>query len=263
MLQLIIPAYNEEERLPGTLAELHSHLCGSRRSGLSVEILVVDNASDDGTARVAHAAHTAELPVRVLHCATRGKGAAVRAGILASDAHVVGFMDADGATAMDAIDHAVALLSRGTDIAVGSRAVDGSVTMARHSWLRDNGATVYRNLAERIVPGVLDTQCGFKLMRGDLGRRLFSQVRTQGFSFDVELLARARIDGAAITEFPVTWVDVPGSTFHPARHGFGSFRDLAAIAWRLRSASQAAPVIELKPVSAVPSIAMLDTAAEL
>lgn len=269
MLQLIIPAYNEEQRLPITLRELRGYVLGARGSGLQVEVLVVDNASDDATARVARAADSAELPIRVINCLTRGKGAAVRAGVLASDAEVIGFMDADGATAMEALDQAVEILAGGVDVAVGSRAVDGSVTMTRHSWLRDHGATVYRRLAERIVPGVLDTQCGFKVMRGDLGRRLFWQLRTHGFSFDVELLARARIAGAVIAEFPVTWVDVPGSTFSPTRHGFGSFRDLATIAWGLRSARSVAPVIELRPTRSVPTppavhtIALLDAAAEL
>ena len=245
MLQLIIPAYNEEHRLPGTLRDLREHITRRGWMPLQVEVIVVDNASTDATAEVARLADSVAMPVRVVHCAQRGKGAAVRAGIAASDAELVGFMDADGATGLDALDEAWRRITLGAEVAIASRAVPGAQTMARHSWLRARGAQVYRTLAGRIVPGVSDTQCGFKLMTGRLARRVFSRMRTDGFSFDVELLARMRLEGAAISEFPVTWVDVPGSTFDPARHGIDSFRELATIAWLLRGARRTHGVTRL------------------
>ena len=82
--------------------------------------------------------------------------------------------------------------------------------------MRERGARTYRSLHRPLVPGVADTQCGFKLIDGDLARRVFADLRTTGFSFDVEMLARAQALGARIDEFPVTWTDVPGSTFVPA-----------------------------------------------
>ena len=240
MLQLVIPAYNEQARLPRTLRLLRRHVRDPRTLAPPVEVVVVDNASTDGTADVARAADSPALPVRVVRCPVPGKGAAVRAGIAATDAPLVGFMDADGATRLDALDEACRRLALGADVAIASRGAEGARTEARHSWLRECGARGYRACTALIVPGIVDTQCGFKVMAGALGRSVFAELRTTGFSFDVELLARARAAGARIEEFPATWTDVPGSTFHPVRHGAGSFADLARIAWHVRRVRPAA-----------------------
>lgn len=257
MLQLIVPALNEEQRLPRTLRALRAYVADQTRIPGRVEVLVVDNGSTDATAQVARDADSPLLPVRVLTCTERGKGAAVRAGVLASDAALVGFMDADGATDLAALDEAWRWVALGADLAVGSRSIDGSVTMARHSRVRDLGARLYRTLAGRIVTGIGDTQCGFKLMNGDHARSLFAEMSTVGFSFDVELLARAQRAGLSIHEFPVHWTDVPGSTFDPARHGAASFRDLAGIAWRLRAGARATAatghVVPLHPTALRPT----------
>lgn len=242
MLQLVIPAYNEQARLPRTLRELRRHVRAGRLLPRPVEVIVVDNASVDDTAAAARAVDSAAMRVRVIDCPVPGKGAAVRAGILATDAPVVGFMDADGATRLDALEEACRRLALGADLAIGSRGAEGAHTATRHSWLRERGAQTYRACTDRIVPGIADTQCGFKLMSGDLGRGIFADLRSNGFAFDVEILARARARGARIDEFPVTWTDVPGSTFDPLRHGAGSFADLARIAWRVRGMRGLAPV---------------------
>ena len=253
MLQLVIPAYNEERRLPRTLRELRRHVRDQRSLVRPVEVIVVDNASTDRTAEVALAADSPAMRVRVVRCETPGKGAAVRAGIAATDAPVIGFMDADGATRMDALEEGLRRLALGADLAIGSRGATGAVTAARHSWLRDRGARAYRACTARVVPGVIDTQCGFKLMDGELGRRVFADLRCTGFSFDVELLARAQALGARIDEFPVTWADVPGSTFDPVRHGAGSFGHLAVIAWQLRPSRRVAAVRPaVAPAAALP-----------
>lgn len=245
MLQVVIPAYDEEARLPRTLRELRRHVLRIRPEVGPVEVIVVDNASTDATAEVALAASTPAMPVRVVRCEIRGKGAAVRAGLAATDADVVVFMDADGATRLDAIEQAWRRMALGADVVIGSRAVDGAETEARHSRLRDHGARAYRACAARIVPGVADTQCGFKMLRGELARSLAGLLEATGFAFDVELLARARAHGASVVELPVWWVDVPGSTFHPARHGIDSFTELAAIAWRGRG-GRFAPVAPVR-----------------
>ena len=249
MLQIVIPAYNEAQRLPRTLRELRRYVREHRARLGVVEVIVVDNASSDATADLARAADSAGLPVRVVTCAVRGKGAAVAAGVAASDAELVAFMDADGATHLDALLESLRLVSSGHDVAIGSRAATGSDTAARHSRLRESGARRYRALTARIVPGIGDTQCGFKLLRGDLARATFAQLRTTGFSFDVELLARLQRGGARIAEFPVQWADVPGSTFAPLRHGAGAFLNLAAISWQLRSVHGLPATVSAAPIA--------------
>ena len=258
MLQLVIPAYNEQDRLPRTLRELRRHVRDQRSLARPVEVIVVDNASTDSTAKVALAADSPALRVRVVDCWTPGKGAAVRAGIAVTDAPVVGFMDADGATRLDALEEAFRRLALGADVAIGSRGAEGAQTAARHSWVRERGARTYRACTARVVPGVADTQCGFKLMDGHLGRRVFADLRTTGFSFDVEMLARAQALGARIDEFPVTWTDVPGSTFDPLRHGAGSFAGLALIAWQARRERRAVPTTALPVPVALPSVAAVE-----
>ena len=281
MLQIVIPAFNEERRLPRTLHALRRHVAEHRGVLGRVEVLVVDNASTDATAEVARAASTSAMPVRVVRCTRRGKGAAVRAGLLATEAELVCFMDADGATGLDALEAAWRRLLLGADVAIGSRAHADSDTEARHCRTRSKGAAAYRRLASRLVPGIADTQCGFKMFRGDLVRDVVAGLRTSGFSFDVELLVRLRAAGAEVVEIPVTWVDVPGSTFAPVRHGAGAFAELARIAWSTRGlvptprTPQAQPgraagrgtrspmplpaVIALPAVVAVPVIAALPT----
>jgi dolichyl-phosphate beta-glucosyltransferase len=259
-LQIVVPAFNEAARLPGTVELLGAWLRDNAPPWGAVEIIVVDNASTDDTARVAAGLSTPHLPIAVVHCARPGKGAAVRAGIMATTADLVGFADADGATSFEALGTAVALIEGGADVAIGSRAVAGSVTMTRHSALRERGAAVYRWSTARLVPGIRDTQCGFKVFRGSLARTVWAQTRIDGFSFDVEVLGRARLQGATIAEFPVTWVDVPGSTFSPARHGVESFRELAQIGMLLRRAAATPTVSPLVTRSALPEPPVADLA---
>ncbi len=265
MLQIVIPAYNEERRLPRTLRELRRHV-GTHRGVLGrVEVLVVDNASTDRTAEVAREADSAALPVRVVRCDRRGKGAAVRAGLLATDADLVCFMDADGATGLDAIEDAWRRVLNGADVVIGSRSLAESDTEARHCRTRSTGAAAYRRLAGRLTPGILDTQCGFKFFRGDVVRGVIGNLKTPGFSFDVELLVLLRAAGAHIEEMPVTWVDVPGSTFVPARHGAAAFAELARIAWRNRDLARPVPgrvaVVGVRSPMPLPASAALSAGA--
>jgi glycosyltransferase involved in cell wall biosynthesis len=187
------------------------------------------------------------MPVRVVDCGVRGKGAALREGMRHTTADVVAFMDADGATHLEALNVGMRLIASGADIAIGSRAVPGAVTTERHSRARVLGARLYRRCTRQVAPGIADTQCGFKFFRGDLARAVFGDLVTNGFSFDVELLARAQRRGARIVEFPVTWDDVPGSTFAPVTHGASSFLELALIARRVRQSADTAEIAVIVP----------------
>ena len=261
-MQLIIPARNEERRLPSTLRALREYAMSPSENLEPIEVIVVDNASSDRTTAVALAESSAAMPVHVVHCATPGKGAAVRAGVAASQADVVGYLDADGATSLEAIASAMHLLAHGADVAVGSRALPDSSTTARHTRVRALGAWVYRSLAGRLVPAIGDTQCGFKVMDGDLAREVFAATQADGFSFDVEVLGRARLAGVRIVEFPVVWTDIPGSTFVPTRDGLAAFRELAAIGSSLRAVRRVPRTRELPRAQLVPVQPALGRAVE-
>ncbi|TDC42299.1 glycosyltransferase [Micromonospora sp. KC213] len=231
VLDVIVPSYNEERRLPDTLVLLRAALADL---GVPCQVTVVDNASTDGTARVAAEAPANPVPVRLLRCDERGKGFAVRTGVLATRARYVGFCDADLATALDDLGHVLALLAGGADAVVGSRAHPDSVVQDRHSSLRRWGAVAFRSAVRQVVQSVGETQCGYKFFRADVARRAFEPLRCGGFAFDVEVLGRTERAGARLVEIPVNWVDVPGSTFSTLRHGWRSFLELAAISWQLR-----------------------------
>lgn len=225
-IEIIVPAHNEARRLPAGLAAL----CGKAASlPVRTAVVVVDSASTDGTGDLVRDWPADPVPVRLLRCDRPGKGLAVRTGLLATRAPLVGFCDADMATDLSALDLALGLLAAGRHVVIGSRAAEGSVVEDRHGAIRRMGATAFRCLARRIVPGVSDTQCGFKFFAGPLARAAALPLRTTGFAFDIELIARCQRLGAALTEIPVTWRDVPGSTFSVSRHSAGIARDLAAI----------------------------------
>jgi hypothetical protein len=225
-LEMIVPARNEEARLSAGLAQL-CRKAAELRPGVS--IIVVDSASTDATPDIVRGWPAGPVPVRLLSCPTRGKGAAVRAGILATRAPYVGFCDADMATDLSALDVAIDLLGRGRPFVIGSRAHPDSIVEDRHSLIRSAGAAVFRGAARAVAPGVRDTQCGFKFMVGPVARAAANQLRTNGFSFDIELIAWCRKLGAEPTEIPVSWLDVPGSTFSVWRHSLAAFADVAVI----------------------------------
>ena len=192
---------------------------------------MVDSASTDGTAELVHKWPQSPVPVRLLRSAQPGKGRAVRQGLLATRAPFVGYCDADMATELSALDVVVALLTSGNAMVVGSRAAAGSVVQDRHSAIRRVGAAAFRALARQIIPDATDTQCGFKFFSGPLARAAALPLRTAGFAFDIELLANCQRLGAQIFEIPVSWRDVPGSTFSVAHHSAVTFWETAAI-WR-------------------------------
>lgn len=220
-LEIVIPARNEARRLPRGLALLCDKL-----KDHNAAVIVVDNASDDDTARVVL---DRPEPIVLLRCDRVGKGAAVRTGLLATTARWVGYCDADMATDLAALDLVLDLLGAGHQVVLGSRRHAGSVVQSRHHPLRKVGALAFSRLSRSLVGGIRDTQCGFKFFDGDLVRSVATGLTTTGFAFDVELLMRCADAGAALTEIPVEWLDVPFSTFSLRRHGFTCVRDLMAI----------------------------------
>jgi hypothetical protein len=225
-LEIIVPARNEAGRLPAGLAMLCAKVTALP---LRAAVLVVDSASTDSTADVVRQWPAGPVPVGLLQCDRPGKGVAVRAGLLATRAPFVGFCDADMATGLSALDDVVRLLVAGHQVVIGSRGLSESVVESRSSWMRGTGASLFRAVARSIVPGTSDTQCGFKFFAGPLARTAAGTLRTGGFAFDVEMLAACQRLGGTVTEIPVQWQDVAGSTFSVRRHSAAVFRDLGSI----------------------------------
>jgi dolichyl-phosphate beta-glucosyltransferase len=227
-LSVVIPAYNEVSRLPRTLEAIAAFLA-RRGELLPAEIIVVDDGSSDATAEVAKDFGTREgFLMRVVRLARNsGKGAAVRAGLAASRGAWILISDADLATPVEELD---ALLASGAALAVGSRGVRRELIVRRQPLPRDTLGRLF-NLGLRALglTRLRDTQCGFKLVEGELARRLAGELRLDGFAFDVELLARAKRHGATIAEVPVRWYHVEASRVRPLRHGVQMLRDTLRI----------------------------------
>jgi glycosyltransferase involved in cell wall biosynthesis len=188
-------------------------------------VVVVDNGSVDETAAIARAAvrSTGQVDVTVIGCSRPGKGNAVHRGLLTSGSPFVGFFDADLATPLETLVQTMHALQRGATAVIASRHAPGASFAKPQSFKRRLGGTAFRAITRTLVPGVHDTQCGFKFFQRHAIQRAVARCRTTGFAFDVELLAQIRRDGGTIAELPVAWTDQVGSTFHPVRDGVPSF----------------------------------------
>jgi dolichyl-phosphate beta-glucosyltransferase len=230
-LSIIIPAYNEGSRLPNTLQRVIDYM---REAGWAEwEIVVVDDGSADSTAQVAEAAHDGNACVRVLHNpGNRGKGYAVRHGMLESSMDWRLLTDADLSAPIEelerlwsAVEHAKA------EIAIGSRAIDRSLIGVHQPGFRETAGKFF-NLVMQVFIGlhIRDTQCGFKLFRGDAASTVFKRQQIDRFGFDVEVLFIAQKLGYRIAEIPVHWNHVEGSKVG-VLNGAQSFLDLLRIRW--------------------------------
>lgn len=229
-ISVVIPAYNEALRLPGFLKSVRGHL--ERCWAECHEVIVVDDGSSDGLPDVlaALAADWSRLAV-IEHPVNRGKGAAVRTGMLAAEGELLLFADADGATPIDQEALLAEAIRRGADVAVGSRLVAGADVRRRRAWHRAVIGRLFALVARWwLRVGVRDTQCGFKMFRREAGRRLFAMGRESGYLFDLELLVLADRLGYRIVEVPVNWTEVPGGHLSMLRNLGGILLGL----WRLR-----------------------------
>lgn len=227
-ISVVIPAYNEAGRIEPGLRRAVEYLT---RRGASYELLVVDDGSRDATVDVAAA--FADRGVRVLrHERNRGKGAAVRTGLLASQGEKVLLSDADFSTPIEELEKLEARLAE-APVVIGSRAAEGADIQQHQPFYRELMGKTFNLLIRMLgVHGLRDTQCGFKLTRGDVGRSLAAELRIEGFAYDVELLWLARRRGHRVAEVGVVWVDSPDSRVDPIRSSLSMLRDV--ILMRLR-----------------------------
>ena len=228
-LTVVVPAYNEEGRLEPGLRRALEYL---GRRGRPFELLVVDDGSRDETARVAES--FAPQGVRVVrHERNRGKGAAVRTGLLASRGRKVLISDADFSTPIEEIEKLERFLQDGTPLVIGSRGLADSQIRQRQPFYREMMGRTFNRLIRLFgVRGIRDTQCGFKLARGEEGRRIAAELKIEGFAWDVEMIWLARRRGYKIAEVGVIWVNSPDSRVDPIRSSFSMLRDV--ITMRLR-----------------------------
>jgi len=226
-LSVVIPAFNEEKRLPGTLAAILPFL---RSRGETFEVVVVDDGSTDGTVE---AARRAGPEVRVLqNPGNRGKGYSVRHGMLDATGAWRLMSDADLSTPIEELDTLQGALKGGVQIAIASRAVSGANLEKRQSIMRESSGRFFNLLVRALhLPGIRDTQCGFKLFSAAAAEAAFRDSTLDGFAFDVEALVRARRAGFAIREVAVTWRNDEQSRVSLGR-GLAAFVDLFRLKFR-------------------------------
>lgn len=228
-LSVVIPAFNEARRLAPTLAEVLSFL---ERRGESFEVLVADDGSTDATSTVAE--EFSSRGVRVVRLPqNRGKGAAVRAGVGASRGERLLISDADLSTPIAELEHLERHLGE-VPLVFGSRGQRDSRVVRYQPWYRQAMGRGFNLIIRALgVGGVSDTQCGFKLLDGEIARALFAEMTVDGFAFDVELLLRARRRGLVVAEVGVEWANAEGSRVHPVWSSLGMLRDVLGLRLRL------------------------------
>ena len=207
---LIIPAYNEEQRVATTLEATTTYL---RRNYKSFEIIVVNDGSTDLTANVVTDFSKQNPEVRLLSLSkNRGKGYAVKKGIVNSLGKLVLFSDADNSSPIEESVRLVKAINESADIAIGSRARYSPETNVETVWYRKFLGRIFNGVVNIILlPGIADTQCGFKMFKRNTALMLFHNITSERFSFDVELLFLARKAGCKIAEVPINWKNIPGS----------------------------------------------------
>jgi dolichyl-phosphate beta-glucosyltransferase len=234
-LSIVVPAYNEEHRLPPTLARLHAYLSAQP---LRYEIVVVDDGSRDATCAVVQAAMASIPTLRLVRqTPNRGKGAAVRLGMLAARGQIRVMSDADGSMSPDQLPRLLApIIACKAEVAIGSRYAEGARSNIEQPWYRVLWSRIANTAVQRsLVPGVRDTQCGFKAFTAEAARDLFARGRIDGWAFDLEILALARRAGYAISEVGVEWTDDRRSRVNPLKDMWKVVREAMTIRKNLRS----------------------------
>jgi glycosyltransferase involved in cell wall biosynthesis len=228
-LSIVIPAFNEELRLPVTLAEISAYIRASKRE---TEVIVVDDGSTDRTADLANSFRGEIQRLRVVaNDRNRGKGYSVRHGMMEARGRNVLFTDADLSAPIAEADKLLAALAD-NDVAIGSRALDRRLISVHQSVFREYAGIIF-NFIVRVILRLpfVDTQCGFKAFRRERCRVIFQQQRIERFGFDPELLYLARHHGLSAAEIPVRWAHSPATKVSMLRDSVQMFLDVFIIRW--------------------------------
>lgn len=227
-LSIIIPAYNEEDRLPNTLKQAF-HFVQSQE--FSAEVIVVENGSQDRTYQIALAFSKDHDNFRVVQEEKRGKGLAVRRGMLEACGQYRFMCDADLSMPINEISGFLPPDLLDFDLAIASREAPGAVRYNEPSYRHWGGRLVNAMIRMLALPGLNDTQCGFKCFKADVAEELFRCQTLPGWSFDIEILYIARLRGYKIVEVPIHWYFDPESKLRAVRDTFKILKDLFAVRW--------------------------------
>lgn len=239
LVSVVIPAYNEERRLPQTLARVATYFASQTYPS---EILIVDDGSTDSTTQIVEAFAKEHPSIRLIKNDHRGKGYTVRTGMLAAQGHIVLFSDADLSTPIEDLEKILPWFERGYDIVIGSREGTGAERM-QEPFYRHIMGRVFNFVVQMLtVRGIEDTQCGFKAFRDDVARDVFSRMLLYGdnaqkisggmvTAFDVEVLFIGSRSGYRIKEVPVQWRYGTETKVNPLRDSYRNFRDVLQVRW--------------------------------
>ncbi len=226
-LSIIIPAYNEASRLPQTLPNLRKFL---EKQDFTWEVILSDDGSSDQTLQIASEYFGNEGLIKLSSNKNRGKGYAVRQGVLAAKGEICLLSDADFSTPIQDFYKLNALIQDGYDIAIGSRSLPDSNVTIRQAWYREGMGRAFNKFVQLIVlEGFIDTQCGFKCFRREKVIKIFEKMKIDRFSFDVEFLYLAQKSNLKITETPVEWHNVLESRVRIVQDSLGMLKDLFQI----------------------------------
>lgn len=227
-LSVVIPCYNEELRLPRTIEQVERFLAAK---GKDYELILVDDGSADGTRRVMDDAARRNPRIRIQALPhNRGKGRALAVGIEAAKGDEILVTDADLSTPIEELDDLQAALDAGAGVAIASRALRASrveVSQPLYRVLMGKGFNLIVQAV--LLPGIWDTQCGFKLFRADVAHRIFAHLRTDGFGYDPEVLYRARKQGVKIVEVPVVWRNSAPTKVSPIRSSLDMLKHVVRV----------------------------------
>jgi len=236
MISIVVPAYNEEKRIRGSLVEACSFL---NDTGLDYEMIVVDDGSTDSTSEIVQRLASDIPNLRLVsYEKNRGKGYALRTGVLVTRGDSVLVMDADLSTPMEELWKLMPCLAEGqADVVIGSRALALSDIIRKQPWWRQGMGKIFNSIVRiLVIDGFSDTQCGFKLITGKVARELFGRAMVDRFAYDVEILALAARKGYRITEVPIRWINSPESKVNPVKDSLRMLVDILRIRIRVGKA---------------------------
>lgn len=227
-LSIVIPAYNEEKTIENTIYQVYDFF---KKKGISFEIIVVDDGSSDNTVlKVRETCEKVPFVRIVSYPKNMGKGEAIRQGVMASKGELILFSDADLSTPISEIENFLPFLHQGYDIVIGSRRTKNSLITRKQPFHRRISGKIFQFLVRQVLKlPFSDTQCGFKLFKGNVARNLFSSLVHKGFIFDVEIIYKAYTSGYKIKEVGVIWANDPSTTVRFFRDSLKCFLDLIRI----------------------------------